>query len=286
MYIYERKWSDSQSPSKEKPITSHPALRDSYYFDRGTVGVEGHGGSRGSYVWVNKTLGQFSREKLLWSHLSDDQDKVEQRKGTQVLYVRPTPPKPWMKGKVEHKWSFDTAEGRAEYEAALNKHLKGKKIVSGKPVYEPLFSSADIAKLASNKFANLVLIVHGAANGPAIGVDLGSSAAGTKADWIMDDKFADVIAPLTYARITILGCDSVSNKFTPNLAKLLPKGSTVIGHKGTSFEITRHFEPNKKIPGQLRLTRVRSNLRLKAFKTQAEMAGGSRPSLQHHSVSP
>ena len=80
--------------------------------------------------------------------------------------------------------------------------------------------------------------MHAAENGPAIGVDLGSSTAGTKADWIKDDKFADVIAPLGYSSITILGCDSVSNKFTPNLAKRLPKGSTVIGHKGGNFVIT------------------------------------------------
>ena len=123
-----------------------------------------------------------------------------------------------------------------------------------------------------------MLIVHSAENGPAIGVDLGSSAAGTKADWIKDDKFADVIAPFGYTNITVLGCDSVSNKFTPNLAKRLSKGSTVIGHKGGNFAITRHFEPNKKVPGQLQLTRVRSNLQLKAFKTSGERASGSRPS--------
>ena len=267
MYIYDRKLSGAQSRTKEQPSSSQPAPRNSYYFDRGINGFGRRGGSKGSYVWANEGLEQFSTERPHWSHLSDDQDKAEQRKGTQVLYVRPIPPKPRMIGKIEHRWSFDRPEGRTEYEAALDKHLKDKKIVSGKPVYEPLSSSADIAKLASNKFANLVLIVHGAADGPAIGVDLGSSAAGTKPDWIKDDKFADVIAPLTYTNITILGCDSVSNKFTPNLAKRLPKGSTVIGHKGGSFEITRRFEPNKKIPGQLLLTRVRSNLRLKAFKT-------------------
>lgn len=267
MYVYDRKPSGVQSLLQEQSVTPQPALRNSYFFERGIDRFEGRGRSRGSYVGANESLGQFSKERLHWPLLSDDQDKAEQRKGTQVLYVRPTPPRPRMIGKIEYKWSFDTAEGRTEYEAALDKHLKDKKIVSGKPVYEPLSSSADIAKLASNKFANLVLIVHGAANGPAIGVNLGSSAAGTKADWIKDDKFADVIAPLTYTNITILGCDSVSNKFTPNLAKRLPKGSTVIGHKGGSFEITRHFEPNRKIPGKLQLTRVRSNLRLKAFKT-------------------
>jgi len=286
MYVYARKLPGFQSQSEEQPITPQLAQRNIYHPDRTISGPSGRGEGRGSYVWANEGLGQIPKERLDWPHLSDDQDKAEQRKGTQVLYVRPTPPRPRMIGKIEHWWSFDTAEGRTEYETALDKHLKDKKIVSGKPVYEPLSSSADIAKLASNKFANLVLIVHGAANGPAIGVDLGSSAAGTKADWIKDDKFADVIAPLTYTNITILGCDSVSNKFTPNLAKRLPKGSMVIGHKGGSFEITRHFEPNKKISGQLQLTRVRSNLRLKAFKTQAERAGGSRSSQQPHSISP
>ena len=254
MYIYDHKLLRSQSPFKERTTT------------------EG--------------FGQFCAERLLRSHLSDDQDQAYQRKGTQVLYVRPTPPKPQIIRKIEYKWSFDTADGRREYEAALDKHLKDKKIVSGNPVYEPLSSSADIAKLANNKFANLVLIVHGAQDGPAIAVDLGSSAAGTKPDWITDDKFADMIAPFGYTNITILGCDSVSNKFTPNLAKRLPAGSTVVGHKGGSFKITRHFEPNKKVPGQLQLTRVRSNLRLQRFKTGVKRAGASRPSHPLQSISP
>ena len=205
---------------------------------------------------------------------------------SQVLYVRPSPPKPWRIGSTEYIWSFDTAEGRREYEAALDKHLKDKKIVSSGTIYEPLSNSADIVKLASKKFAKLVLIVHSASDGPAIGVDLGSSAAGTKPDWIMDDKFADMIAPFGYTNITILGCDSVANKFTSNLAKRLPKGSTVVGHKGGNFEINRHFKPNKNVPGQLQLTRVSSNLQLKAFKTEGERARGLRPSHQPHSIGP
>src|SRR5262249_46036186 len=157
--------------------------------------------------------------------------------------------------KVEHNWSFDMQGGQAEYETALDKHLKTKSVVSGDTDYQPLSSSADIAKLANSKFKNLVLIVHGASDAPAIGVDLGSSAAGTKADWIKADAFAKIIAPLGFKKITILGCDSVSNKFTPNLANLLPTGSTVVGHEGGNFEITRHFEPNKRVRGQLRLVR-------------------------------
>ncbi len=130
--------------------------------------------------------------------------------------------------------------------------------------------SADIAKLAGDKFSKLVLIVHGASNGPAIGVDLGSSAAGIKPDRIMDDKIAAVLAPLGSANITILGCDAVSNKFTPNLAKLLPKGSTVTGHDGGNFEVTGHFESNTKVPGRLKLAHLKSNLKPKTFKTEGK----------------
>ncbi|HXH14312.1 MAG TPA: hypothetical protein VNP04_31690 [Alphaproteobacteria bacterium] len=266
MYIYNRRFSGAQSLPQEQPVTSRPAPRNSYCPDR----VQPVFGSSSSYVWTNGGLGQSSTAIRLRPHLSDAEERVEQRKGTQVLYVRPTPPKPRMIRKIEYQWSFDTAEGRREYEAALHKHLQNQKIVSGDTVYEPLSSSADIATLAHKKFANLVLIVHGAHNGPAIGVDLGSSAAGTKPDWIKADKFAKLIAPFGYTNITVLGCDSVSNKFTPNLAKLLPKGSTVTGHKGGDFEITRHFAPNKKVPGQLQLTRVSSNLQLKAFKTEGK----------------
>jgi hypothetical protein len=189
---------------------------------------------------------------------------------TQVLYIHPPPPKPQVQNNVEHKWSFDTAEGRREYEAALGKHLKDKKIISGNTTYEPLYSSSDIAKLASNKVANLVLIVHSAGDGPAIAVNLANSAAGTKADWIRDEKFADVIAPFGYKTITVLGCDAVSNNFTPNLAKRLPAGSLVIGHKGHDFEISRHFELDKKVPGRLRLTQLKSNLSLQTFRTEGK----------------
>jgi len=249
MYIYDGRLPGAQSLLKKQPVTSPIGQRNFYYLDRGISAFGGRGGGSGSYVWENKDLGQ----------LSDSPD-------TQVLYVPPTPPKPQTIGKIEFRWTFD-AEGRREYETALDKHLKDKKLVSGNTVYEPLSSSADIATLANTSFANLVLIVHGASNGPAIGVDLGSSAAGTKADWIKDDEFAKVIAPFGYTNITVLGCDSVSNKFTPNLAKHLPKGSTITGHKGGAFEIRRHFKPNKD-KGRLQLTRVSSNLKLQKFKTK------------------
>lgn len=265
MYIYDRRFPIAPLPMEQSMI-SRPVQRDFYHPDR-TMGSSVSLGGSTVLSWVNDGSGRFSVQDPLQHNLSDDQDKTETRKGTQVLYVRPTPPKPWKKGKITYQWSFDTAEGRGEYETALHKHLKAKKVVSDDVVYEPLASSTDIAKLGSKRFANLLLIVHSAANGPAIGVDLGSSAAGTKADWIKDDKFADAIAPLGYTNITILGCDSVSNKFTPNLAKRLPKGARVIGHKGGDFVINRHFEPEKKVPGRLRLTRVSSNLRLKAFES-------------------
>lgn len=189
-------------------------------------------------------------------------------KGTLVLYIPPKAPPLRVINKVEYRWSFDTAEGRREYEAALAKHLQGNKILSGDATFEPLSSSADIAKLADSKFAKLVLIVHGAGDAPAIAVDLGNAAAGIKGDWIKADKFAPLIAQFGFDNITILGCDAVSNKFAPNLAKALPKGSTVTAHKGERFEITNHFEPDKKVPGHLLLTRLISNLNLQTFKTE------------------
>jgi hypothetical protein len=193
--------------------------------------------------------------------------KPEKPTGTQVLYVRPEPPKQRKIKGVEYSWSFDTQDGRREYEAALDKHLKKNGTVSGDTTYEPLSGSADIAKLASKKAANLILIVHGAGDAPAIAVDLGNPAAGVKGDWIKEDKFAEAIAPLAYKDITILGCDTISNKFAPDLAKHLPKGSTIGGHGGGSYEIKRHFEPNEKT-GRLQLTHLTSNLKVKHFKTE------------------
>lgn len=60
MYIYDRKLPGPQSQSKEQPITSQPAHRNSYYPDRGISGFGGRGGSSGSYVWANEGLGQLS----------------------------------------------------------------------------------------------------------------------------------------------------------------------------------------------------------------------------------
>lgn len=185
-----------------------------------------------------------------------------------MLYVPPKTPRVRIKDKVEYRWSFDTGEGRREYETALAKHLQGNRILSGTATFEPLSSSADIAKLADSKFAKLVLIVHGAGDAPAIGVDLGNAAAGIKGDWIKADKFATLIAPFGFDNITILGCDAVGNKFAPTLARALPKGSTVTGHKGERFEITNHFDFNKKVPGHLQLTHLISNLNLQSFKTE------------------
>jgi hypothetical protein len=137
----------------------------------------------------------------------------------QVLYVPPKPPGPRIKDKVEYRWSFDTEQGRREYEAALAKHLQANKILLGAATFEPLSSSADIAKLADSKFAKLVLIVHGAGDAPAIAVDLGNAAAGIKGDWIKANEFAAQIAAFGFENITILGCDAVGNKFAPNLAR-------------------------------------------------------------------
>src|SRR5271165_2392928 len=189
-------------------------------------------------------------------------------KGTLVLYIPPKPPPLRIKDKVEYRWSFDTEEGRREYEAALAKHLQNNKVLSGATTFESLSSSADIAKLADAKFAKLVLIVHGAGDAPAIAVDLGNAAAGIKGDWIKADNFAALIAPFGFDNITILGCDAVTNKFAPNLAKALPKGSTVTGHQGLKFEITNHFDFDKKVPGHLLLTHLISNLNLQSFKTE------------------
>jgi hypothetical protein len=195
---------------------------------------------------------------------------TKHRAGSQVLYVPPTAPEPHTKNKIEYRWSFDTEEGRREYEAALLKHLKSNKILSGDTTFTPLSGIADIAKLANDTTAKLVLIVHGAGDSPAIAVRLGSGAAGIKPDWNKVEDFAKVIAPFGYPNITILGCDSVSNNFAPNLAKLLPKGSTVTGHEGGTYEIKRHFDFSPKIKGHLQLTHLTSNLQLKTFQTEGK----------------
>ena len=185
-------------------------------------------------------------------------DNPPTRAGALVLYVRPTA---GSNGKLV--WSFDTSDGRREYEKALHAHLSAKRIVPARgTTYEPLSRSSDISSLASDKFEHLVLIVHSASNGPAIGVDLSGGG-----DWIKDEKVAKVLDPLGYRKVTILGCDAVSNGFAASLAKRLKKGATVVAHEGGAFAIGRHFEPSKTIRGRAVLTRVSSNLKLKSFET-------------------
>jgi hypothetical protein len=196
-------------------------------------------------------------ERERWSQLCGlDAPK---RAGTLVLYVRP--PDSTDK-KLKLTWSFDTSEGRGEYEKALHKHLAAEKIVPDKgTAYEPMTSSADIGRLARDTVENLVLIVHSAANGPAIGVNLSGSG-----DWLKDGAIGKVLAPLAYTKVTILGCDAVENKFAPSLATHLPKGSTVLAHQGGDFVIKSHFVKSKTIRGRAVLTRVSSNFNLKTFK--------------------
>ena len=194
-------------------------------------------------------------DRWRWSHLCGlDAPK---RAGTLVLYAKPLD---FTEKKLT--WSFDTPEGPTEYETALHAHLAKKKLVPATgTTYKVMTSSADIARLASDTFENLVLIVHSAANGPGIAVVTRGNG-----DWIKDDVVGRVLAPLAYNKVSVLGCDAVANKFAPNLAKRLPKGSTVVGHKGGDFIIMRHFDPDKKVAGRLALTRVSSNLNLKSFK--------------------
>lgn len=59
MYIYDRTLSGPQSRRKEQPVTSQPALRNTYDLDRGISGLGGRGGSRGSYVWEDEGFGQL-----------------------------------------------------------------------------------------------------------------------------------------------------------------------------------------------------------------------------------
>lgn len=56
MYIYDRKFSGTQSLLKQQSITSRPAQRHSYYPDR----VKRVFGTARSYVWANEGLGQLS----------------------------------------------------------------------------------------------------------------------------------------------------------------------------------------------------------------------------------
>jgi hypothetical protein len=200
-----------------------------------------------------RTIVHYGRSR--WSHLCGLEGP---RAGTLVLYVAP-PDADDKKNK--RMWSFSAYPGQREYEKALDKHLVAKSMVPAKgTTYAPMTSSSEIAKLASNAFEDLVLIVHSAHNGPAIGVNL---AAG---DWLKDDKVGDILAPLAFNKVTILGCDAVENKFAPSLAARLPKGSTIVAHKGGAFVIGRHFDPDKRVPGRMALTRVSSNFNLKAFK--------------------
>ena len=192
-----------------------------------------------------------------WSHLCGLDDPPK-RAGTLVLYVAP-PDGEDKKNKL--RWSFATSQGRREYETALHKHLSSQKLVPAKgTTYEPMTGSSDIASLARDTFKDLVLIVHSAHDGPAIGVNIAGG------DWIKDDKAGKILAPLAYNKVTILGCDAVENTFAPSLAARLPKGSTVVGHKGGAFVINRHFDPDKKVAGRMALTRVSSNFNLKSFK--------------------
>jgi hypothetical protein len=191
-----------------------------------------------------------------WSQSSGLADPPK-RAGTLVLYVRPSD----AAGKGA-KWTFEMPGARAEYEKALHKHLAKEQIVPAKgTAYEPLTSSADIRTLARDTFENLVLIVHSAANGPAIGVNIDG-----RGDWLKDEAVGKVLAPLAYDKVTILGCDAVENKFAPSLAARLPKGSTVVGHKGGAFIINKHFEVDKKNKSRAVLTRLSSNFKLKTFK--------------------
>jgi hypothetical protein len=191
-----------------------------------------------------------------WSHFGGLADPPK-RAGTLVLYVRPSD----AAGKGA-KWSFEMAGAREEYEKALHKHLAKEQIVPAKgTAYEPLAGSGDIKTLAIDRYENLVLIVHSAANGPAIGVNIAGSG-----DWLKDDAVGKVLAPLAYDRVTILGCDAVENKFAPSLAARLPKGSTVVGHKGGAFIINKHFEVDKKNKSRAVLTHLSSNFKLKTFK--------------------
>jgi hypothetical protein len=130
---------------------------------------------------------------------------TQQRTGTLVLYIAPTPPAPQKKDGVEYRWSFDTNEGRVQYETALAKHLKDKGVISGDTDYQLLTATADFANLGSDTHANLVLIVHSFADQPAIATNLGTAAAGIKPDFIKADKFAALFAPFGYDSITILG---------------------------------------------------------------------------------
>jgi RHS repeat-associated protein len=195
----------------------------------------------------------------------DDTQKAQQqkRKGTLVLFNEPGSVDKAPKGsKVKMKWSYQVGDGAKEYKTELDKALRKAGVVSGNDVdYDSMSAMSDLATKATDKYEKLVLIVHGAGDAPVIAV------TSHPYDWTEVDDIAKILGPLGYSNITVLGCDAVGNKFVPNLAKKLPKGATVSGHKGQQFEITKHVERDKNDPSLGHVTSVKSNANLKTFKT-------------------
>lgn len=187
---------------------------------------------------------------------------------TDVFYVTPKDATD-KKGEQEWKWSYAIEQHKQEYEAALGKYLRDEGLIrkDAKTQFHQLDAIRDVSKLATKDFGSVVLLVHGAGNAPKIYVQSPNSAAGTKGDPIKADEFAKLIAGTDYKTITILSCDTVSNKFAPNLAAELPAGGTVSGYKGNLLELKRHFEQSKTTPGWLRLTKVYGDLSIQKFNT-------------------
>jgi RHS repeat-associated protein len=189
---------------------------------------------------------------------------------TQVMYIRPKDVKRTDKKNNEYRWSISGEQQRKEYEAALGKFLHAKGIVrkDAKIGFQQLDAIRDVSKLASKDATSLVLVVHGF-DKPEIGTRLANKAAGLPADHIDAGEFAKLISGTSYVSITILGCDAVSNQFSPNLAAELPAGGSVTGFKGDILDIQGHREPSKTQPGTLVLKYLftRTPLETKRFST-------------------
>ncbi len=203
-----------------------------------------------------------------------DKDKAPD---TAVLYIVPpdivhTVDYKDKKGPVEYRWTIQEEAMKKQYEKQLGNFLVRNKVLGkgAKVAYGQLTNIRDVANLVNKDTTSLVLIVHGLSDAPVIATQLPNGANGSKGDAIKADDFAKLLSGSGVKSVTVLGCDTVSNKFAPNLADVLPAGGTVKGFAGSSLEVVSSTEAKKSKPGVLTLTRVytKGKLQVTSFKTK------------------